>query len=297
MKSILIADDNSDVVDILKRRCEKLGLSVVTADNAMEALKLADSVHPEAIILDIHMPQGNGLTVAEMLSNHEQLHSVPVIILTGSSSEEIIKRCHQLCAYYIPKSTDIWRHIEPVLCELLEINEDPMDIPEMPSDQKLSESLAILDRVFAILGVEANDSPQPAEGSEPVVEQNTPWVLTIEDDEDVAMALKMRLKEVGIIAVHAAEGTAGYRSAFMSAPSAIILDYELPRGNGDYVLRRLKESPVTSSIPVIVLTGRKEPFIERQMRSMGANAFFTKPFQWGRIKQTLEDLLPAGMVH
>ncbi len=292
-KTILIADDHADVVAILKKRCESLGLNVVTATSAMETLSVAESVGPDAIVIDVNMPEGNGLTACEMMAHHERLKSIPVIVLTGESSTEVVKRCHELCAFYIPKTPDMWHHVEPVVCELMQIDAPSSEFPVMiPAGQDVPGSIELLDRVFAILGVESSDSPivdSPRENRD----EKSPWVLTIEDDDDVALALKMRLKEVGIVSVHAMEGTAGYRSAFMSAPSAIILDYELPRGNGDYVLRRLKETPVTAEIPVIVLTGRREAYIERQMRGMGADAFFTKPFHWKQIQETLENLVPA----
>ncbi|PQO28888.1 response regulator [Blastopirellula marina] len=310
-KTVLIADDNADVVDVLKRRCEMLGLSVVVARNAMEALSKAEACHPAAIMLDVNMPHGNGLSVCEMLNHHEQLSAIPVIVLTGNTSSEVIKRCHQLCAFYIPKTTDIWSQIEPVLCDLLKISSNKEasakvsaeDVSpkaavseDRTSEDPSSSCVEILDRVFSILGSEmARDT-----NVEPVVTPQgsaAPWVLTIEDDEDVAFSLRRRLQEIGITAVNSNEGADGYRYAFLSAPTAIILDYELPGGNGAYVMRRLKESPVTASIPVVVLTGRKEGYIERQMRSMGASAFFTKPIHWERIQETLSDLVPTAFAN
>lgn len=298
-KTVLIADDNVDVVDILKRRCEMLGLRVVVARDAMEALSKAETCHPAAIMLDVNMPHGNGLSVCEMLNHHEQLSTIPVIVLTGSTSTEVVKRCHQLCAYYIPKTTDVWSQIEPVLCDLLKItpaeNEPQKTSPEEDDDASAS-CVELLDRVFSILGSEMARAPS-AETEVAPEGDPAPWVLTIEDDEDVAFSLRRRLQEIGITAVNSNEGADGYRYAFLSAPTAIILDYELPGGNGAYVMRRLKESPVTASIPVVVLTGRKEGYIERQMRSMGASAFFTKPIHWERIQETLSDLVPTAFTN
>jgi len=77
----------------------------------------------------------------------------------------------------------------------------------------------------------------------------------------------------------------------MQIPRAIILDYEMPQCNGDYVLRRLKESPVTRDIPVIVLTGHKEISIERQMWELGASEYLTKPLDWNRLRAALEVFL------
>ncbi len=295
-KTVLIADDNADVVDVLKRRCETLGLNVVVARDAMDALNKAELAHPAAIMLDVNMPHGNGLSVCEMLTHHEQLNSIPVIVLTGSTSSDVIKRCHQLCAYYIPKSTDIWSQIEPVLCELLGVSPARDKLPQTDEEDAAASCVEMLDRVFSILGSEmAHSTSGEAESTSKGT--SDPWVLTIEDDEDVAFALRTRLQEIGIASVNSNEGADGYRYAFMSAPSAIILDYELPGGNGAYVMRRLKESPVTASIPVVVLTGRKEGYIERQMRSMGASAFFTKPIHWEQVQKSLSNLVPAAFMN
>lgn len=295
-KTVLIADDNTDIVDVLRLRCEKLGLNVLEASNAMEALAKAEAFHPEAIVLDVNMPHGNGLSVCEMLVNHEKLNSIPVIVLTGNTSSEVVKRCHQLCAFYIPKSTDIWSQIEPLLCDLLKISPRKNEMSEALEEDASTSCVEILDRVFDILGVEM-EQREAKPSTDPTEVDSSPWVLTIEDDEDVAFSLRRRLQGIGITAVNSNEGADGYRYAFMSAPSAIILDYELPGGDGAYVMRRLKESPVTADIPVVVLTGRKEGYIERQMRSMGASAFFTKPIHWEQIQETLTDLVPKAFVN
>lgn len=293
MKKILIADDNVEVIEILTQRCRQIGLDVYTANDAMAALEMAESCRPAAIILDVNMPKGNGLSVCEMLANHHQLRDTPVIILTASSSEDIVKRCHQLAAYYVPKHVDIWSRMEPLLCELLDM--ERTNSLENPKEVAVAASTCndtnILDRMFALLGVETGDQLIPEESAEDELNDSSPWILSIEDDEDVALALKLRLREIGVKTVHVSEGMAGYRNAFVNPPNAIILDYELPEGNGDYVLRRLKESPATASIPVIVLTGRREGYIERQMNSLGADAFFTKPFNWELLKQKLTTYL------
>ena len=53
---------------------------------------------------------------------------------------------------------------------------------------------------------------------------------------------------------------------------AIILDQEMPDGNGEYILRRLKESPATEGIPVIVLTGTKDQALARRRGSVRMRA-------------------------
>ena len=117
--NVLIADDDDDLVEVLLRRCESIGLKVDTANNAMTALGKIEESLPDAVILDVDMPMGSGLCVAEMMSMHEELKSIPVIMLTGSKSHETVRRCHSMCAYYIPKCPQVWSRVKPLLCELL----------------------------------------------------------------------------------------------------------------------------------------------------------------------------------
>ena len=296
-KSVLIADDDADIVDLLTLHCEQLGFTVDSANNAMTALGKIEENPPGVAILDVDMPYGNGLCVREMMASHEELKSIPVIVLTASTKEETVRRCYEQSAYYVLKCTDVWSRVEPILLELLdckktsevktsEITDDRANEP-LPQDGHSKEPSGMMDTVFAILGVEEDHSILSADTSESNW-SDQPWVLTIEDDDDVALALRLRLREAGIQVIRAAAGMEGYRQAFFDAPRAIILDYELPEGNGDYVLRRLKESPATCKIPVIVLTGRREANIERQMRSLGASEFLTKPLVWPRLRAALE---------
>ncbi|MDZ4819494.1 MAG: response regulator [Planctomycetota bacterium] len=131
-----------------------------------------------------------------------------------------------------------------------------------------------IDTIFAVLGTSDDASLQTT---------GPPWVLCIDDDVDFANSLKLRLQQYGIEVFQAFSGMAGYRTAFVSPAKAIILDQWMPDGNGEYVLRRLKENPVTRDIPVIVLTGSRDRMLERNMYNLGAAKFFNKPVPWEEL--------------
>lgn len=292
-KNILIADDDTDIVEMLSLRCHAAGYQVDSANNATTALGKAEETIPDLVILDVDMPYGNGLSVCEMMANHKDLKSIPVIILTSSSQEDTIRRCHQLCAYYVLKCPNVWPRVEPLLQDLLDSdavtsNGEAQEACLAKDVEEDDNPTDLVDAVFAVLGVEINDSLIGEAKEQVETRSDDPWVLLIEDDDDVALALRLRLQEYGVRTVRAAAGSEGYRRAFLDAPCAILLDYELPQGNGDYVLRRLKESEATRDIPVIVLTGRHEAAIERQMRGLGASEFLTKPFDWKRLRSALQ---------
>ncbi len=121
--TILIADDDHELVQVLALRCRALGVQVKCAYDALTALNVMQPSMPDLICLDVNMPAGNGMSVCEMLASEPRWAKTPVIILTGSTDPEVIMRCHQLCAYYVLKGGDIWSRIEPLVCELLSIAE------------------------------------------------------------------------------------------------------------------------------------------------------------------------------
>jgi response regulator RpfG family c-di-GMP phosphodiesterase len=99
-----------------------------------------------------------------------------------------------------------------------------------------------------------------------------------------------------VAAVRAFSGMEGFRMAFTSPASAILLDYNMPNGQGDYILSRLKDNPVTKDIPVIVITGVKDKMLERRMMAMGAAAYLEKPVHFDALRGQLArfiDILAA----
>lgn len=131
-KTVLIADDDHALVQALALRLHGLGLRVQAAHDALSALKAAHDSPPDLILLDVNMPAGNGLSVCEMLASDTQLSSIPVIIMTGREDPVTIRRCHELLAYYVLKCPDVWRRIEPVLFELLNLSQAPTSPTAMP---------------------------------------------------------------------------------------------------------------------------------------------------------------------
>jgi two-component system, OmpR family, alkaline phosphatase synthesis response regulator PhoP len=90
-KTILVVDDEKDIVDLLSYNLTKEGFSVMTARNGRDALDRARQ-KPDLIILDVMMPEMNGLQVIQELKKEKSTASIPVILLTakGSETDEIV---------------------------------------------------------------------------------------------------------------------------------------------------------------------------------------------------------------
>lgn len=88
MKSkILVVDDNVELVRMLREAIRAAGFSVATAKNGIEALKKARALVPNLIVLDLVLPEKDGFAVCETLRRCPETESIPVILLTGLSSQ------------------------------------------------------------------------------------------------------------------------------------------------------------------------------------------------------------------
>ncbi len=102
--TILVADDNPSILNIVKTILEGTGYGVLTADNGLEVFTRLEEQKPGLIILDIMMPHMDGLQVLERLKGSAETSSIPVILLTAKVQKENMLRGYKLGAdYYIPK--------------------------------------------------------------------------------------------------------------------------------------------------------------------------------------------------
>ena len=86
-RKVLIADDEPDIVEILKYNLLKEGYQVVTATNGDEAILKAKQTSPDLIVLDIMMPGKTGVEVCEILRAQPQFKETLIMFLTALSDE------------------------------------------------------------------------------------------------------------------------------------------------------------------------------------------------------------------
>ncbi|MBC5618269.1 response regulator YycF [Streptococcus anginosus] len=84
MKKILVVDDEKPISDIIKFNMVKEGYEVVTAFDGREALEMFEAEHPDILILDLMLPEMDGLEVARTI---RKTSNVPIIVLSAKDSE------------------------------------------------------------------------------------------------------------------------------------------------------------------------------------------------------------------
>ncbi len=87
-RTILIVDDEVDLLDLLKYNLEKEGFGALTAANGIAGLETARREHPDMIVLDVMMPGMDGIEVCRRLRQDATLRDTPVIMLTARTEDE-----------------------------------------------------------------------------------------------------------------------------------------------------------------------------------------------------------------
>lgn len=97
-KTVIIIEDEPDVLYVYKRVLEDAGYAVLTADNGIVGLKLAREGNWDVMLLDIMIPGEDGIHILKTLKEDETLHLKPILLLTNLDSETIINESFNLGA-------------------------------------------------------------------------------------------------------------------------------------------------------------------------------------------------------
>ena len=91
-RTVLVADDDEDILQLVSFRLERAGYTVVTAADGPEALAAARQHQPDLAVLDVMMPGLNGYEVTRQLRADPATAAIPVILLTARVQEADVSR-------------------------------------------------------------------------------------------------------------------------------------------------------------------------------------------------------------
>jgi len=114
-----------------------------------------------------------------------------------------------------------------------------------------------------------------------------PKILCIDDDPAICRSLRIQLQNYAVQVFTASFGSHGYWEALVHQPDVIITDLRMPQGSGDYVVECLKHNPATRDIPIVVLTGRRDPALQRYLRGLGIAQYLVKPVSFEELHSEL----------
>jgi DNA-binding response OmpR family regulator len=246
---ITVVDDDPLIRMILTKTLSAPGREFRSAGSLSEARSEIDGA-TDLVLLDLFLPDGDGHELLSELQADPNTADIPVVVLSGSDSEEIRREA---------------------------MNAGAAAFLEKPFEANTLTTL-----IDGLLPSGANGDGAAAGGSnaESAHREKSGHlvVLLAEDDDLVAALISDRLARDGCEVRHHSDGESALADAIQSPPDLVILDVMMPKMNGFEVLGRLRGSDQTSSLPVIMLTGRGREEDVVHAFDLGATDYIVKPF-------------------
>ncbi len=261
MKTILIIEDDPRIASALSLRFRDQGYETAIANDAIMGFDQAVRRRPDLVLLDIQLPGGNGLELAQRLRSQSETRHIPFILVTAS------------------KDPDLWRKaMEIGAAGLLEKPYDPGELIQLAR-------YAMGDTHTA--KIQPDLSPEELK---PAPVRRGKKILIVEDDPKIAQALSIRLKSAGYETAVAQDALAGVGAAVKLEPDLVLLDISMPAGNGFTVAEKV-QTLIARPTPFIFLTASKQAGLREKAKALGAAGFFEKPFDSEQLLTSIQQAL------
>ena len=258
MATILIVDDERVLCDLLKAVLAGHGHEVFTAYNGREALDLFSQHRPQFTLLDLRMPEMNGIEVLRQIRTIDA--SAAVMILTGWGSDDLEKQARQLgVTDFLSKALAL-----DTIVASMERFFPPTDQAEPPSPSVV----------------------KPKEKRAPPKGLGTDRILLIGSNTDAGRYLQVFLTQRGLHIQVARDGPAALQLVSKEMPRLIILDMDLQGMGGPAVVRKLRAKQYTGGI--IMLSNTEDETLVNLAIDMGSVDILGKPVDPERLAVALQ---------
>jgi signal transduction histidine kinase/CheY-like chemotaxis protein len=257
-KTILLVEDSEPAIIQLKDILSEIGYQLLVARNGLEALEIISTVVPDAMILDLMMPEIDGFEVLKILRNAEPTAAIPVLVLTARqiSREELrfLKRnnVHQLIQKGDVNRAELLRAVAGMVVPPVEETPKP--------ERKLQEF------------------------------DGMPVVLVVEDNADSMLTVRAILAGSCIV-MEAVNGIEGVAMAKKHQPNLILMDIALPEMDGVEAFKKIRNNPHLQHIPVVALTASAMTSDRETILAHGFDAYIAKPIDEQIFFKTINETL------
>ena len=269
-RQILIVDDNAVNREVLVYQTQSWGMQVQEAANGMEAIAVLDKHPIELIILDLQMPDIDGLETAYHIVAGKNQDAVPPIIMMLSSglkvNEETMQELGIKAFLTKPYRQD---DLLDTIYKTLKLNKD--------------ETSANSD-IHIPIRPETEILPQSPERSK--------RILLVEDNQVNQLVAQAQLKKIGYQADVVANGIEALRALEILPYDLVLMDCQMPEMDGYEATRAIRaRNWKVSNIPIIALTAHAIEGEREKCLQAGMNDYISKPVEKEALQQIINHWL------
>ncbi len=297
MKRILITDDDRFMANVCRRKFEEAGFEVAIATDGHSAIEELVLHPPDVVLLDLMLPEIDGVGVLKFLRSREKLRGLPVIVVSNLSyfSGVVQAAWHAGATYFFNKGDCSPASLVEAA---LKVPPPPGETPPVPSPAPAEEPRIALPPPLPRQAPEKKEgAPAPATAAPPAgrfrprdpagQESSRPAgqegarpadILVADDDRVIQGVLTFFLTQAGFVVRAANNGQQALDMAKAQAPDLLVLDGRMPELDGFEVLKRWHRTPGLAKVPVIMLTSETDEAKMASALDSGVVAYLTKPF-------------------
>jgi len=116
-------------------------------------------------------------------------------------------------------------------------------------------------------------------------------VLVVDDEIHIVYVIAIKLRNNGYEVISAQNGEEAFEMACDQKPDVIVADFQMPVMTGMELVEKLRQTPATANIPVIILTARDFAIEDFQRQRLQISEFLSKPFSPRELLRSIEDVL------
>lgn len=266
MATILIVDDEQLICDLLRAVLGRQGHEVVTASNGREGLELFKKHKPRFTLLDLRMPEMNGIEVLKHIRAIDP--KAAVMILTAWGSDALERQARQLGVMdFLSKGLAL----DVLVAAMERALPKPVKAPAAPP--------AAAPSAAAAPGAPVAVVPTPAPAA-------MDSILVVDDEPPICELLQRFLSLRGYRVRVANDGPQALAAVDQEAPQLLVLDMNMPGMNGVEVLRKLREKKYAGGV-ILLTTGQDDKLLEEAL-DLGSVDVMGKPVDLERMALAIQ---------
>ena len=254
---LLIVDDEAEFLMSSTKALNRRGFEVDVAPNGVTALEKVEASDYDVVILDVKMPDIDGIEVFRQIRRTQPL--LPVILLTGHSS---------LGDAFLTSKEGVTDYLSK-----------PIEIDELI---KVVREAVVQAKLYR----EPDETEDPAREHSELVR-----IMLIDDEVDFLVSMQRVLQRRNLEVSTADSGETALALLRETLVDVAVLDLKMPAMDGIEVLRRIKSD--FPSVDVIILTGHPSVETAMEVINLGANEYLKKPPQISELVTTIRKLYEA----
>ena len=266
MATILIVDDERLICDLLRAVLSRHGHEVITASNGREGLDLFKERRPRFTLLDLRMPEMNGIEVLKQIRAIDQ--KAAVMILTAWGSDALEQQARQLGVMdFLSKGLALDVLVAAMERALPKSAKPPAHSPDASASPAAAPAAP------------PPEAPPPAKAA-------GDSILVVDDEPPICELLQRFLSLRGYRVQVASDGPQALAAVDREVPQLIVLDMNMPGMNGVEVLRQLRAKQYAGG--VILLTTSQDDSLLQEALDLGSVDVMGKPVDLERLALAIQ---------